>query len=144
LVPFIKVAEELKTKPTQHSVNKLREIGIQPHILLCRTDRMIPVELKKKIALFCNVDKEAVITAKDVDSIYEVPLLLHQEGLDEIIVRQLRLKTQKPDLGDWKRMVHRIKNPRHDVRIALVGKYIELKESYKKPLRGFETWRYCA
>jgi len=131
LVPFIKVAEELKTKPTQHSVNKLREIGIQPHILLCRTDRMIPAELKKKIALFCNVDKEAVITAKDVESIYEVPLLLHQEGLDEIIVRQLRLKTQKPDLADWKRMVHRIKNPRGHVRIALVGKYIELKESYK-------------
>jgi CTP synthase len=131
LVPFIKVAEELKTKPTQHSVNKLREIGIQPHILLCRTDRMIPAELKRKIALFCNVDKEAVITAKDVESIYEVPLLLHKEGLDEIIVRQLRLKTRKPDLGDWERMVHLIKNPRSQVRIALVGKYIELKESYK-------------
>jgi CTP synthase len=131
LVPFIKAAEELKTKPTQHSVNKLREIGIQPHILLCRTDRMLPIELKKKIALFCNVDKEAVITAKDVESIYEVPLLFHQEGLDEIIVRQLRLKSQKPDLDDWEQMVHRIKNPRHHVRIALVGKYIELKESYK-------------
>ncbi len=131
LVPFIKAAEELKTKPTQHSVNKLREIGIQPNILLCRTDRMLPLELKKKIALFCNVDKEAVITAKDVKSIYEVPLVFHQEGLDEIIVRQLHLKTKKPDLGDWEQMVHRIKNPRHHVRIALVGKYIELKESYK-------------
>jgi len=131
LVPFIKAAEELKTKPTQHSVNKLREIGIQPGILLCRTDRMIPIELKKKIALFCNVDKEAVINAKDVESIYEVPLLFHQEGLDEIIVRQLHLKTQKPDLADWEQMMHRIKNPRHQVRIALVGKYIELKESYK-------------
>jgi CTP synthase len=131
LVPFIKAAEELKTKPTQHSVNKLREIGIQPHILLCRTDRFLPLELKKKIALFCNVDKEAVITAKDVKSIYEVPLVFHQEGLDEIIVRQLHLKTKKPDLGDWERMVHRIKHPKHHVRIALVGKYIELKESYK-------------
>ncbi|MCI0526972.1 MAG: CTP synthase [Nitrospira sp.] len=131
LVPYIQAADELKTKPTQHSVNKLREIGIQPNILLCRTDRFIPVDLKKKIALYCNVDPEAVITAKDVESIYEVPLVFHQEGLDEIIVRLLQIKAQKPDLGAWEAMVHRLKHPKHTVNIGLVGKYVELKDSYK-------------
>lgn len=131
LVPYIQAADELKTKPTQHSVNKLREIGIQPNILLCRTDRFIPIDLKKKIALFCNVDPEAVITAKDVESIYEVPLVFHQEGLDEIIVRLLQIKTQNPDLAAWEAMVHRLKHPKHTVNIGLVGKYVELKDSYK-------------
>jgi CTP synthase len=131
LVPFIKAAEELKTKPTQHSVNKLREIGIQPNILLCRTDRMLSTDLKRKIALFCSVEPEAVITAKDVESIYEVPLVFHQEGLDEIINRMLELNTPKPDLRAWQDMVDRIKHPKDRVKIALVGKYIELKESYK-------------
>ncbi len=131
LVPYIQAADELKTKPTQHSVNKLREIGIQPNILLCRTDRFIPMDLKKKIALFCNVDPEAVITAKDVESIYEVPLVFHQEGLDEIIVRLLQIKTQNPDLAPWEAMVHRLKHPKHTVNIGLVGKYVELKDSYK-------------
>ncbi len=131
LVPYIQAADELKTKPTQHSVNKLREIGIQPNILLCRTDRFIPVDLKKKIALFCNVDPEAVITAKDVESIYEVPLVFHQEGLDEIVVRLLQIKAQNPDLGAWEAMVHRLKHPKHTVNIGLVGKYVELKDSYK-------------
>ncbi|HET6465096.1 MAG TPA: CTP synthase [Nitrospiria bacterium] len=131
LVPFIKTADELKTKPTQHSVNKLREIGIQPNILLCRTDRQLTVEIKKKIALFSNLEKEAVITAKDVDTIYDVPLVFHQEGLDERIVQQLHLKSKPPQLAPWKELVERIRHPKHKTRIALVGKYIELKESYK-------------
>jgi CTP synthase len=131
LVPFIMTADELKTKPTQHSVNKLREIGIQPNILLCRTDRPLSQEVKRKIALFSNLEKEAVITAKDVESIYEVPLAFHQEGLDELILRQLRLKGKKPVLGPWKELLKRIRHPKHTTRIALVGKYIELKESYK-------------
>ena len=131
LVPFIETAGELKTKPTQHSVNKLREIGIQPNILLCRTDRFLSREIKEKIALFCNLEEEAVITAKDVSSLYEVPLLFHKERLDDLIVRLLSLKSVKPDLKKWARMVRQIKSPRCDVKIALVGKYIQLKESYK-------------
>jgi len=131
LVPFIKTADELKTKPTQHSVNKLREIGIQPNILLCRTDRQLTVEIKKKIALFSNLEKEAVITAKDVDTIYDVPLVFHQEGLDERIIQQLHLNSRPPQLAPWKDLVERIRHPKHKTRIALVGKYIELKESYK-------------
>ena len=131
LVPYIKTAEELKTKPTQHSVNKLREIGIQPNILLCRTDRPLSDEIKGKIALFSNLETEAVITAKDVDTIYDVPLALHEEGLDERITRFFHLKTRSPNLKPWREFVKVIRNPRHWVRIALVGKYIELKESYK-------------
>ncbi|HLB01685.1 MAG TPA: CTP synthase [Nitrospiria bacterium] len=131
LVPYIQAADELKTKPTQHSVNKLREIGIQPNILLCRTDRFLPMDLKKKIALFCNVDPEAVITAKDVESIYEVPLVFHQEGLDEIVVRLLQLKAKNPDLTAWEALVYKLKHPKHTVNIGLVGKYVELKDSYK-------------
>lgn len=131
LVPYVNAADELKSKPTQHSVNKLREIGIQPDILLCRADRPIPDGMKAKIALFCNVRKEAVITARDVETIYEVPLTLHQEGLDNIIVRQMNLKTKKPDLKKWEDIVRKIKNPSHRVNIAVIGKYIDLKDSYK-------------
>lgn len=131
LLPFIEASGELKTKPTQHSVNKLREIGIQPNILLCRTDRFPSRDVKKKIALFCNVEEEAVITAKDVDTIYDVPLLLHEEGLDDQIVKMLNLKTKEPDLKEWEDVVERIKNPETTVSIGLVGKYIDLKDSYK-------------
>lgn len=131
LVPFITAADELKTKPTQHSVNKLREIGIQPNILLCRTDRLLSPDIKKKIALFSNLEKEAVITAKDVDTIYDVPLVFHQEGLDERIIRLLQLNAKPAVLTPWEELVERIRHPKHRVRIALVGKYIELKESYK-------------
>lgn len=131
LVPFIETAGELKTKPTQHSVNKLREIGIQANILLCRTDRYLPQSLKEKIALFCNVDKGSVITAKDVETVYEVPIVLRKEGLDELIVRSLRLETGPPNLRDWDALVQKIKRPKHEVTIALVGKYVESKESYK-------------
>ena len=131
LVPYIGASGELKTKPTQHSVNKLREIGIQPNILLCRTDRYLPPELKAKIALFCNVEKDAVITAKDVETVYEVPIVFRKEGLDELIVRMLHLDTGPPNLREWDAMVQKIKHPKHEVSVALVGKYAGLKESYK-------------
>ncbi|MSQ77667.1 MAG: CTP synthase [Nitrospiraceae bacterium] len=131
LVPYIVASGELKTKPTQHSVNKLREIGIQPNILLCRTDRYLPPDLKDKIALFCNVEKGAVITAKDVETIYEVPIVFRKEGLDELIVRQLKLETGPPNLREWDAMVQKIKRPKHEISVALVGKYVGLKESYK-------------
>ncbi len=131
LVPFIKTADEVKTKPTQHSVKELREIGIQPDILLCRAEDFLKQNLKDKIALFCNVEKDAVITAKDVDVIYEVPLLYHQEGLDEKITKILNIWSRKPDLSKWEHIVNIIKNPKKQVEIALVGKYVKLKDSYK-------------
>lgn len=131
LVPFIKTSEELKTKPTQHSVMKLREIGIQPDILICRTDHFLSPEIKAKISLFCNVDKDAVITAKDVESIYEVPLFFHQEGLDDKIVKMLNMWTRSPRLEKWQEIVQSIKNPRGAVVIAIVGKYVNLRDSYK-------------
>lgn len=131
LVPYIAAAGELKTKPTQHSVGKLREIGIQPDILLCRTDRELSKDLKNKIALFCNVSQDAVFTAMDVKSIYEVPLLLNQEGLDEKIVELLNIWTRQPNLSPWKDLAKRIKNPSGEVSIAIVGKYVDLNDSYK-------------
>jgi len=131
LVPFIKTADEVKTKPTQHSVKELREIGIQPDILLCRAEDFLKQSLKDKISLFCNVEKDAVITAKDVDIIYEVPLLYHREGLDEKITRILNIWSRKPDLSKWEDIVNTVKNPKRQVEIALVGKYVRLKDSYK-------------
>ena len=131
LVPYIHTAGEVKTKPTQHSVKELRSIGIQPDILLCRTDRFLSDEIKAKIALFCNVDVDQVITAKDVDTIYEVPLVFHQQKLDDKIVALLNIWTRAPQLEDWERLVEKIKNPQDSVTIAIVGKYIHLRESYK-------------
>jgi CTP synthase len=131
LVPYVASAGELKTKPVQHSVKELRSIGISPEILLCRTDRYLPRSAKSKIALFCDVDEEAVITAKDVDTIYELPLVLHGEGLDDAIVSRLNIWTGEPDLERWKRVVSVIKSPERRVRIAMVGKYVGLTESYK-------------
>jgi CTP synthase len=131
LVPFIQAASELKTKATQHSVKELRAIGIQPDIVLCRTDRFLPAGIKSKIALFCDVEEEAVITAKDVETIYEVPLVFHQEGLDDIVVKALGLPPRPIDLTVWDAIVRKIKNPVRDVRIAVVGKYVDLKDSYK-------------
>ncbi len=131
LVPYIPTAGELKTKPTQHSVKELREIGIQPDILLCRCDREIPRDMKAKIALFCNVREEAVITARDVSSIYEVPIALHEQGLDERIIENLNIWTKAPDLSGWKRISKRINEPAGEATIAIVGKYVELTESYK-------------
>ena len=131
LVPYLATSGEVKTKPTQHSVKELRSIGIQPDILLCRTEKFLSPEIKAKIAHFCNVDTDAVITAKDVDCIYEVPIMFHKEGLDEKIVRLLNIWTRAPILDQWERLVHRIKEPLYEAKIAIVGKYIDLKESYK-------------
>jgi CTP synthase len=131
LVPYIGTAGEVKTKPTQHSVKELRSIGIQPNILLCRTDRFLSKDIKAKIALFCNVGVEEVITAKDVDHIYEVPLIFHQEGLDDKIIELLNIWTRNPQLGDWEELIKKVKAPKHSVTIAVVGKYVDLTESYK-------------
>ncbi len=130
-IPYIAAAGELKTKPTQHSVKELRSIGIQPDLLLCRTDRYLPKEMKAKIALSCNVSQDAVITAKDVDCIYEVPLVFHHEGLDAKLLEVLNVWTGTPRLDDWIQLVERCKNPAHSVSIAVVGKYTDLTESYK-------------
>ncbi len=137
LVPYIKAAGELKTKPTQHSVMKLREIGIQPDILLCRADRKLNMELKRKIALFCNVPIAAVIDAPDVPTIYEIPLMFHEGGLDEIIVEKLQLKCKKPDLKGWENFVQKCKNPQSEIVIAVCGKYVHLHDSYKSIIEAF-------
>ncbi|WP_456385700.1 CTP synthase [Desulfolithobacter sp.] len=131
LVPYIKTAGEVKTKPTQHSVKELLASGIQPDILMCRTEVPLDKGLKKKIALFCNVEPESVITAIDVDTIYEVPLKLHEEGLDDRILEKLGIWTGAPHIQPWEELVEKIKNPRHTVTIGITGKYVDLKESYK-------------
>ena len=131
LVPYIKAAGEVKTKPTQHSVKELRADGIQPDILVCRTEVPLTSELKAKIALFCNVPQDAVITAIDVDTIYEVPLHFHQEGLDAKILELLNVWTGQPNIEPWEKLVHNLKNPKYTVTIAITGKYVDLTESYK-------------
>ncbi len=131
LVPFIGAAGELKTKPTQHSVRDLRSIGIQPDILLCRTDRFLDQDIKRKIALFCDVAEEAVITAKDVSTIYEVPLVLAAEGLDRIVLKYLHLPQTERRMGPWEELVKRIKNPQDELTIHVVGKYVGYEDSYK-------------
>ena len=128
---FIAAAQELKTKPTQHSVKELLSIGIQPDMLLCRTDRFLSKEIKSKIALFCNVEEEAVITAKDVASIYEVPVVFSREGVDTLVLRYLHLESKERDLKEWDELVHRIYNPKAEVTIGIVGKYVEYEDSYK-------------
>jgi CTP synthase len=131
LVPWIPTAGELKTKPTQHSVKELREIGIQPDILLCRADREIPVEEKRKIALFTNVQHEAVISALDADSIYKIPAMLHDQMIDEIVCHKLGILARAADLSVWKKLVDALEHPQHEVNVAFVGKYVDLTESYK-------------
>ncbi|HEY4901005.1 MAG TPA: CTP synthase [Terriglobales bacterium] len=131
LVPYIAAAGELKTKPTQHSVKELLSIGIQPDILLCRTDRYLSHEIKSKIALFCNVEEEAVITGKDVASIYEVPLVFAHEKVDQLALRYLHIQAPEPNLAKWEDLVHRIYNPKDEVVIGIVGKYVEYEDSYK-------------
>ena len=131
LVPYIAAAGELKTKPTQHSVKELLSIGIQPDILLCRTDRFLSKDIKGKIALFCNVENEAVITAKDVASIYEVPLVFAHEQVDKLALKYLHIETKEPDLSRWEDIVHRVYNPKDEVTIGIVGKYVEYEDSYK-------------
>ncbi|MFC3627214.1 CTP synthase [Vogesella amnigena] len=130
-VPYIATAGEIKTKPTQHSVKEMREIGIQPDILLCRMDRELPEDEKRKIALFCNVEENAVIGCYDADSIYKVPAMLHAQGIDDIIAEQLQLELPKADLSTWNRIIDAIEHPDHSVNIAMVGKYVDLTESYK-------------
>jgi CTP synthase len=131
LVPWIGAAQELKTKPTQHSVKELLSIGIQPDILLCRTDRFLSHEIKGKIALFCNLEERAVIAAKDVASIYEVPLTFAQEGVDKLALKYLHIEAKEPDLTRWKQLVDRCYHPRDEVSIGIVGKYVEYEDSYK-------------
>jgi CTP synthase len=131
LVPWIGAAGELKTKPTQHSVKELLSIGIQPDILLCRTDRYLSKDMKSKIALFCNVEEPAVITAKDVASIYEVPLVFAQEEVDTLALKYLRMEAPERDLTAWRELVHRVYNPKDTVEIGIVGKYVEYEDSYK-------------
>ncbi|MBI2820405.1 MAG: CTP synthase, partial [Acidobacteria bacterium] len=131
LVPYIATASELKTKPAQHSVKQLLEIGIQPDILLCRTDRHLSAEVKAKLALFCNVPQEAVITAPDVECIYEVPLTLAREGLDEIILRCLNLLAGERNMQKWEKLVERVRHPKDSVSIGIVGKYVDYEDSYK-------------
>jgi len=131
LVPYIKTAGEVKTKPTQHSVKELRADGIQPDILVCRSEVPLTSELKAKIALFCSVPQDAVVTARDVDSIYEVPLNLHKEGLDNKILELLNVWTGQPNIKPWQNLVQNLKNPQHKVTIAITGKYVTLTESYK-------------
>ncbi len=131
LVPFIATAGEMKTKPTQHSVKELREIGIQPDIVMCRADRPLPESDRRKIALFTNVTPEAVIPALDTDSIYKIPAALHAEGLDEIVCRKLSLSPKPADLSVWNKLVDALVHPEHEVHIAMVGKYVDLTESYK-------------
>lgn len=131
LVPYIATAGELKTKPTQHSVKELLQIGIQPDILLCRTDRELSPEIKGKIALFCNTPREDVITCRDVDTIYRLPLSLHQEGLDERVCQKLNIWSRAPQLDKWERIVAKVKNPSQRVTIAIVGKYVHLADTYK-------------
>ncbi len=131
LVPYIKTAGELKSKPTQHSVKELRAIGIQPDILLCRTDRPLPQDVKRKIAIHCNLDPDAVIAAIDVETVYEVPLVYREEGLDNLLEKRFQFNLPPPDLSTWETVVNRIKKPKLEANIAIVGKYVDLKDSYK-------------
>jgi CTP synthase len=132
LVPFIKAAGELKTKPTQQSVAKLREIGLQPQVLICRSENPLDQDVRKKLSMFCSVSEKAVIEARDVEhTVYEVPLLLHEEGLDQLVCDLLRLKTPPPDLTNWRKFVQRVVSPKKRVTIAVVGKYIDLQDAYK-------------
>jgi CTP synthase len=131
LVPWIAAAQELKTKPTQHSVKELRALGIQPDILICRSERFIGQEMKEKIALFCDVDIEAVVTARDVKSVYQVPITFAAEGVDEIVLRLLRMEAPPRDMTRWSAMLERLDNPQDEVNIGIVGKYVEYEDSYK-------------
>ena len=131
LVPYIPTAGEVKTKPTQHSVKELRSIGIQPDILLCRSEKIIPDDERKKIALFTNVELKAVVSACDMDNIYKIPLWLHDQGVDDIITDRLKLDTKPADLSEWQRVVDAMQHPEHEIIVGMVGKYVDLTESYK-------------
>ena len=137
LVPYLSAAGELKTKPTQHSVKTLMESGVQADILVCRTEHHLPKDLRRKLALFCNVKEEAVIESIDASTIYDVPNLMLEEGLDKVVLEKLNLKSTKPDIEQWNQFVHRHKNPKTEVTIGLIGKYVELQDSYKSILEAF-------
>src|SRR6185436_11341999 len=137
LVPYIATAAEAKTKPTQHSVGELRRIGILPDILLCRTERPLSRDVRQKIALFCNVPEEGIIQARDVPTVYEVPLMFREQGLDEVLLKRLKLPVRAQDLKGWNRLVGRIKHPVHAVDLAVVGKYVDLKDAYKSIAESF-------
>ncbi|HLP17779.1 MAG TPA: CTP synthase [Bacteroidota bacterium] len=137
LVPYIKSAGELKTKPTQHSVKMLQEIGVQPDILICRSEKKLSQEMREKIGLFCNVEPAAVIEGRDAETIYEIPLLFEKEGLDRIVLEKLNLKVGHPDLRKWTRLVHKIKDPRDRITIGVVGKYTDLADAYKSINESF-------
>jgi CTP synthase len=130
LIPYLKAAGEVKTKPTQHSVKELRSLGIQPHVVVCRTEHPLSGEMKRKLALFCDVDPEAVIEARDVETLYEVPMMLREQGLDDIVVRHLQLSTNPPDMTEWESMVRHVKSLKHMTEIAIVGKYVALHDAY--------------
>ena len=137
-VPYIAAAGEIKTKPTQHTVKEMLSIGLQPDILICRMDREMPADERRKIALFCNVEERAIVGSYDVDSIYECPEMLHNQGIDSIITEQLQLNVKQADLTEWKKIVHAIRNPKHTVKIAMVGKYVDLTESYKSLIEALK------
>lgn len=130
LIPYLKASGELKTKPTQHSVKELRSLGIQPNVIVCRTEHKLSEELKSKIALFCDIERNAVIEALDADTLYEVPLMLQEQGLDDYVVNYLSLPPGKPDMTEWNKLVEKVKNLKHTTRIALVGKYVSLQDAY--------------
>lgn len=130
LIPYIKAAGEVKTKPTQHSVKELRSIGIQPNMLVCRTEHALSEDLKRKIALFCDIDANAVVECRDASTLYEVPLMLRDQGMDDIVVNHLKLETQQPDMTEWIKLVDRVKQLQGQVEIAIVGKYVALHDAY--------------
>ncbi len=137
LVPYLTTSGEVKTKPTQHSVKELREIGIQPHLLLCRTEHPLGKKVKEKIALFCNVSRDDVFDVRDVESVYELPLMLEHQGLGKRLIKLLQIRDRDPDFREWKATVEKVKNPRRHVRIAVAGKYIEVRDSYKSIIEAF-------
>jgi CTP synthase len=137
LVPYIEAAGEIKTKPTQHSVKNLLEIGVQPEILICRTSKRITRDVKEKIAMFTNIEPDSVIEGRDVETIYEMPLILRKQRLDQIVLQKLNMQAKDPDLSDWEELVQRIKNPKHTVRIGICGKYTDLLDAYKSIRESF-------
>ena len=142
LVPYVGHAGELKTKPTQHSVNELRRIGVQPHAIVCRSERGLERDIRRKIALFGSVPEEAVISARDVDNIYKVPLVLRAEGMDDLVLDHFGLEAPAPDLSEWEELVRRADACERSVRIALVGKYVQLEDAYKSPIEALTHGGY--
>lgn len=142
LIPYLKMSGEVKTKPTQHSVAELRSIGINPNIIVCRTEVPLALDVKKKIALFCDTEVDSVIEARDADVIYDLPTMMHEEGLDDIVLRHFKIETPEPDMTEWNELVNRVKNLQHDVRIAIVGKYVALPDAYASVMAALDHGGY--